>query len=160
MTTRRTKLASIAMAGMLALAACGGGDSESSSTTPAAAGSTSASAPASTSAASSSSAGSSSGSGSYDAAGCAAVGQSLMDIANVALDSLSGDFSQADFDKAFPGGVVDKFPKDLQAGYTELETLAKDLIGKSQTEAMEASQAFSTKISDYTNQVSKACIPS
>ena len=83
-----------------------------------------------------------------------------MDIANVALDSLTGDFSQADFDKAFPGGVVDKFPKDLQAGYTELETLAKDLIGKSQTEAMEVGQAFSKKISDYTNQVSKACIPS
>lgn len=146
----------------LSLSACGGSDSGTSTTTKAAGSTTSRGTTASsssTSATSSSTSASAGGSGSYDAAACMAAGGVLMGIATVALDTLTGKFTQEDYDKAFPADAAASLPKDLQDDFTKLAESAKGLIGLTGDAALEKSQEFTSEVSAFTQSVDKACIP-
>ncbi|GAA1786376.1 MAG: hypothetical protein LCH77_16035 [Actinobacteria bacterium] len=146
----------------LSLSACGGSDSGTSTTTKAAGSTTSRGTTASsssTSATSSSTSASAGGSGSYDAAACMAAGGVLMGIATVALDTLTGEFTQEDYDKAFPADAAASLPKDLQDDFAKLAESGKGLIGLKGDAALEKSQEFTSEVSAFTQSVDKACIP-
>lgn len=150
----RTSGAALVAIAALALTACGGGDegagsTTSSSTTSASRTSSSTSSPSETATAE----------GEYDATKCQAVAESLLDIANVSLDALSGDFTQEAYDKAFPAGAAEKFPAELVDAYNELANGAKDLVGVSSAEAAQKASELATKMTDYAQDVQKVCTP-
>lgn len=152
----RTKLTALAFAGALALTACGGGSG--STTTSAAVKTTAASTSSATSSATPPVSGTASGAGlPGNVEGCLEAASVGLSMAGVGLDGLTGKFDQAAFDKAFPAGTADKLPQDLKDLYTAAEDAAKDIIGKSGTEAMNATTAYTDKLTAYSNALGKVC---
>ncbi|HNQ06743.1 MAG TPA: hypothetical protein PKH97_06100 [Tetrasphaera sp.] len=154
----RTQLTALVFAAATALTACGGGGG--SSTTSAAA----TTPPATTAAATTSAASSAPATDTASGAGLPGNLEGCMDAANVGLamagvglEGLTGKFDQAAFDKAFPAGTIDKLPNDLKDLYTAAETAAKDIVGKSGTEAMNATTAYTDKLTAYSEALGKVC---
>lgn len=142
---------------LLLVAGCGGGDDEKSSSTPSAA----APAPSSstTSAASTSAAETSSSTVTVgdNLAACADAATTGLAIAGVGLEALAGNFEQADYDKTFEAGRADKLPQELRDEYEAVAAAAKKLVGKSTTEAVELTDAYTKELDKYTSEMSKVC---
>ncbi len=147
--TTRFRLVAVVAAGGLLLTGCGGDKSATSSST--------ANAATSSTMTSSTDTTSASGGLTGNLQACMDAATAGLDLAGVSLDSLTGKFDQAAFDKAFPAGTVDKLPAELKDAYTATMNAAKELIGKSGTSAADLSQKYTEVMTTYSNELAKVC---